>query len=106
MEKFVKFLNETDIIHDYIVDCGECDQDMDAEFGEVQTHSAIFSLGDVDSDGQVSVNDALMTHSEQHRQQGIFGKAVYTANVDFVGGVTVKDALLTLQRAVNVIEGF
>lgn len=45
LEKFVKFLSETDIIHDYIVDCGECDQDMDAEFKEVQSHTAIFALG-------------------------------------------------------------
>ena len=46
LAKFVRFLTETDIIHDYIVDCGECEQDMGLEFKQVQTHSAIFDLGD------------------------------------------------------------
>lgn len=59
----------------------------------------IFSLGDVDSDGQVSVNDALMTLQNSIGSRVFSEKQFYTANVDFVGGVTVKDALLTLQRA-------
>lgn len=46
LRKYVRFLNETDIINDYIKGCGESDQDMALEFNEVQTHHAIFSLGD------------------------------------------------------------
>lgn len=66
----------------------------------------VVTLGDVDSDGQVSVNDALMTLQNSIGSRVFSEKQFYTANVDFIGGVTVKDALLTLQRAVNVIEGF
>lgn len=43
--KFVNFITDTDVIYDYIVDCGECDQDMDKEFQEVKTREAIFDLG-------------------------------------------------------------
>lgn len=43
--KFFNFITDTEIIHDYIVDCGECDQDMDKEFQEVKTREAIFDLG-------------------------------------------------------------
>ena len=50
LAKFIRFLTETVIIHDYIVDCGECDQDMQQEFKEVQTLTAIFSLGDSDEE--------------------------------------------------------
>lgn len=46
LSKFITFITETDIINDFIVDCGECDQDMDKEFEQVQTHSAIFDLGE------------------------------------------------------------
>ena len=66
LEKFVKFLNEIDIIHDYIVDCGECDQDMDAEFREVQTHSAIFSLGDTDEE-EVRTVFTILSYIVEHK---------------------------------------
>lgn len=39
------YITDTEIIHDYIVDCGECSQDMDKEFQEVKTREAIFDLG-------------------------------------------------------------
>lgn len=50
LDRFVRFLREKEIIHDYIADCGECDQDLAAEFKEVQTGRAIFSLGDTDEE--------------------------------------------------------
>ena len=28
LDRFVRFLREKEIIHDYIADCGECDQDL------------------------------------------------------------------------------
>ncbi len=46
LSKFVSFLKETEIIFDYVVDCGTCDQDMEREFKEVQTRQAIFDLGE------------------------------------------------------------
>ena len=46
LSKYVSFLTKTEIIFDYIVDCGTCDQDMEQEFKEVQTWHAIFDLGE------------------------------------------------------------
>ena len=46
LAKYIKFLCTTDIIYDYIVDCGVCNQDMETEFKTVRTGRAIFTLGD------------------------------------------------------------
>ena len=46
LSKYVSFLTKTEIIFDYILDCGTCDQDMEQEFKEVQTRHAIFDLGE------------------------------------------------------------
>lgn len=46
LSKYVSFLTRTEIISDYIVDCGACDQNMEQEFKEVQTRDAIFDLGE------------------------------------------------------------
>lgn len=46
LSKYIRFLTETELIYDYIIGCGECDQDVEQEFREVQTRRAIFSLGE------------------------------------------------------------
>ena len=46
LSKYVSFITKTEIIFDYILDCGTCDQDMEQEFKEVQTQHAIFDLGE------------------------------------------------------------
>ena len=48
--KFINYLSGTEIISDYISDCGECDQVMAQEFKEVQTGHAIFTLGESDEE--------------------------------------------------------
>lgn len=50
LAKYIRFLTETEIIHDFIEDCGTCDQDLDQEFGEVKTGYAIFSLGNTNEE--------------------------------------------------------
>lgn len=50
LSKFIKHLNNTEIISDYISDCGICTQDLDKEFKEVTTHNCIFTLGDTDEE--------------------------------------------------------
>lgn len=45
LTKYVIFLTNTEIIRDYILDCGTCEQDMELEFKEVQTRHATFDLG-------------------------------------------------------------
>ncbi len=75
LERFVKFLSETDIIQDYILDCGECDQNMDAEFEEVQTHRAIFSLGDTDEE-EVRTVFAILRYIVEHNVNVYYGVGV------------------------------
>lgn len=45
LKKYIIFLDGTEIIRDYIVDCGDCDQDMEKEYKEVRSRHAIFELG-------------------------------------------------------------
>ena len=45
LTKYVIFLTNTEIIRDYILDCGTCEQDMELEFKAVQTRHATFDLG-------------------------------------------------------------
>jgi hypothetical protein len=72
LEKFVRFINETEIIHDYIVDCGECNQDLEAEFKEVQSHNAIFSLGDTDEE-EVRTVFAILNYIVEHDVNVYYG---------------------------------
>ena len=46
LSKFISFLTKTEIINEYIIDCGTCDQDMEQKFQEVRAHRAIFDLGE------------------------------------------------------------
>lgn len=50
LSKFMRYLNNTEVISDYINDCGVCTQDLDKEFKEVTTHNCIFTLGDTDEE--------------------------------------------------------
>lgn len=45
LSMYVAFLTENELIHEYILDCGNCDQDMEQEFAEVRSHRAVFALG-------------------------------------------------------------
>ena len=42
---FLKYVTDTEIIHDFIIGCGECEQDMDQAFSQVMTKHCIFDLG-------------------------------------------------------------
>lgn len=46
--KFIAFIKATPLIYDYIVDCGECEQNMEQEFNEIKSSygDLIFALGD------------------------------------------------------------
>lgn len=50
LAKFIRFLKNSEIIYDYIVDCGECDQDIEQEFKKVWMQSNVFFLGDTDEE--------------------------------------------------------
>ena len=66
----------------------------------------IVTLGDADSDGAVSANDALMVLQSSIGARVLTEKQFYISNVDFIGTVTANDALLILQRSIGMIEGF
>jgi hypothetical protein len=52
LSKFIAFIRANELIHDYIVDCGDCDQDLPQEFQEVTESygDSIFSLGTSDEE--------------------------------------------------------
>ena len=89
LEKFVKFLSETDIIYDYILDCGECDQDMEVEFKEVLKHNAIFSLGETVEE-EVRTVFAILCYVVEHRINVYYGIGMsYSHSTEFQ--VILKD---------------
>ncbi len=52
LPKFLNFIKSNDIIYDYIQNCGECTQDLDAEFDEIRASygRCIFTIGDSDEE--------------------------------------------------------
>lgn len=52
LAKFLNYIKSTELIYDYVVDCGECDQNLDEEFKEISAAygNAIFSLGETDEE--------------------------------------------------------
>lgn len=50
LAKFVRYITDTEIINEYILDCGDCTQNLDQEFSEVRTGRAIFELGETDEE--------------------------------------------------------
>ena len=52
LSKFVAFLKNNQIINDYIVDCGECEKDIEQELNDVRVSygRSIFSLGDTNKE--------------------------------------------------------
>ncbi len=50
--KFIHFIKSSDLIYEYIKDCGDCDKDLNKEFEEMKNSygRAIFSLGISDSE--------------------------------------------------------
>lgn len=50
LKKYLKYLYDTEIIADYIKDCGKCEQIMEDEFKAVQGGYGIFDLGESDEE--------------------------------------------------------
>ena len=52
LKRFISFLDNTSIIRDYIVDCGECTQNLDEEFRVVASSHGrfVFSTGETDEE--------------------------------------------------------
>lgn len=67
LSKFLRFLCKTDIIKDYINDCGTCTQDLDSEFKEIAGSygRCIFELGDTYEE-EVCTVYAILNYIVEH----------------------------------------
>ena len=72
LSKFVRFLENTEIIHEYIIECGDCDQDMDLEFKEVRSRRAIFDIGET-TEEEVRNVYAILKYIVDHNLDVSFG---------------------------------
>ena len=52
LTKFINFIRNNELIYDYILDCGKCEQDLEEEFKEVKNSygRCIFSVGESDEE--------------------------------------------------------
>lgn len=77
LAKFVAFLKNNQIINDYIVDCGKCEQDLAKEFNDVRGSygRVIFSLGDTNEE-EVRDVFAILSYSVENNIQISHGVAM------------------------------
>ena len=63
LSKFIAFIRGNELINDFIVDCGECEQDLEKEFQEIRASygRCIFSVGDSDEE-EVRDVYAILSH--------------------------------------------
>ena len=61
----------------------------------------VFVRGDVNADGQVSIDDALLTLQASVQKISLDLRQAAAAEIDSEQGITVSDALTILQIAVN-----
>ncbi len=73
---------------------------------DVVKDPAKVDYGDVNSDGAVNANDALLILKAAVGKTELTGEQVKTADVNGDKNINAKDALLVLQRAVNKIQKF
>lgn len=77
LSKFITYVQSNDLIHDYIIDCGECNQNIPQEFQEVMNSygRAIFSLGVTDEE-EVSSVYAILCHIVKNNIEIHYGVAM------------------------------
>lgn len=64
--KFLRYMETTPIIFDYIVGCGSCELDLGQEVKEVQTSRALFETGETDEEEVRNVY-AILRHIVDNR---------------------------------------
>lgn len=77
LAKFVAFLKNNQIIYDYIVDCGKCEQNLAQEFNDVRGSygRSIFSLGDTNEEEARDVF-AILSYSVENNIEISHGVAM------------------------------
>ena len=83
--RFVAFVKATPIIYDYILDCGNCDQNMDEEFKEIRMSygRCIFDLGNTDSEEVRNVFAILDYIAEKGVDVSLAVAAGYTSSNNY-----------------------
>ena len=72
LARFIKYISETEIIYDYILDCGEYNEDLAQAFREVQSRNSIFVLGDSDEE-EVRTVYAILKYSVENKHEICMG---------------------------------
>ncbi len=65
LDRFVRFIADTEIINDYVIDCGICQQNLADEFNQVRTREAVFDLGNTDEEEVCNVY-AILKYSVEN----------------------------------------
>lgn len=92
LKKFILFIENTTIIRDYIVSCGECAQNLDEEFAEVRSGygRVIFSTGETDEE---EVRD-------------VYAILKYITEKDILVHLSVAEGYSSSNKYVDRIKGF
>ena len=82
LTKFVKYIDQADIIREYISDCGECIWDMKQEIENVQSSRTPFPLGETDAEEVCNVYAILKYIVKNNINICMFGM-VYSYSTKF-----------------------
>ena len=74
LAKFLRYINTTDVIFDYVRDCGECTWDLQSEFAEIigSYGRMIFALGATDEEEVRNVY-SILEHIVAHNIEVYYG---------------------------------
>ena len=97
LAKFIRFISNTEIINDYILDCGECNQDMNLEFSEVKTGRATFELGNTDEEEIRNVY-AILKYAVDNNV-----KIAYTIAMSYSGSRKYQEILKDFNDRVTMV---
>lgn len=72
LSRYIRYLCDTEIIQEYITDCGECTQNIELEYNEVIRGNAVFFLGDTNEE-EVRNVFAILKYAVENKIQIFHG---------------------------------
>ena len=92
LKKFISFLENTEIIYDYIIGCGVCAQNLDEEFKEERESygGAIFTTGETDEEEVCNVYAILK----------------YITEKDIIVHLSVAEGYSASNKFADIMKGF
>lgn len=97
LERFVRFIADTEIINDYVSDCGICQQNLAEEYTQVQSGNAVFDLGDTDEEEVCNVY-AILKYSVENNITICYGVGMSYSN-----SRSFQDILKTFNDRVTMV---